>query len=250
VLVCAQCHGGTGQGGLYPSLARYTQLGDPDMLKAFLSGVPPPMPVLYPGLLTDDDVREIAAFLKAAVIEKTGPSGPYVQPTSAGSPEWQTIYSVATHPRCLNCHALGDSPRQTDHRFPHVFQVLKGPDNRGVEMKRCAACHGIANDPVTGIPGRIGWHAPPASMTSESSPEVPKTGAQLCADMKDRTKNGDRDLAALLHFVETDPFIMWAWDPGTRPNGTPRTMPQPHTYYDFVRIFKEWIDAGPPCPAS
>jgi hypothetical protein len=86
-------------------------------------------------------------------------------------------------------------------------------------------------------------------MTSESSPGVPKTGAELCADMKDRTKNGNRDLAQLQHFVETDPFIMWAWDPGTRPNGTARTTPPPHTYYDFVKTFKEWIDAGAPCPA-
>src|SRR5262249_23205489 len=93
VLVCAPCHGPTGQGGLYPSLARYTQLGDPRMLKAFLSAVPPPMPVLYPGLLTDADVQEIAAYLTSSVIEKTGPPGRYVQPQSTGSSQWQTIYS-------------------------------------------------------------------------------------------------------------------------------------------------------------
>jgi hypothetical protein len=155
---------------------------------------------------------------------------------------------VATHPRCINCHAVGDSPRQTDHRFPHVFHVLKGAGNRGVEMKRCAACHGIANDNAAGVPGRIDWHAAPASMTTESSPGVPKPGGELCADMKDRSKNGNRDLAQLLEFVETDPFIMWAWDPGTRPNGTPRTTPPPHAYFDFVRTFRAWIDAGAPCP--
>jgi hypothetical protein len=61
---------------------------------------------------------------------------PYVRPKSSGSPQWQAIYAVLTHPRCINCHTIDDSPRQTDQRFPHVFNVIKGPDDRGVEMKR------------------------------------------------------------------------------------------------------------------
>jgi hypothetical protein len=39
-------------------------MGDPEELKAFLSKVPPPIPVLYPGLVTENEVRMIAAFLK------------------------------------------------------------------------------------------------------------------------------------------------------------------------------------------
>ena len=92
--MCAGCHGADGKGRTYPSLTRLTQLGDPEELKTFLEHVPPPMPVFYPGLLSEDDVRMIAAHLKASVLEKTGlPSG-YVQPKSSGSPQWQAIYSV------------------------------------------------------------------------------------------------------------------------------------------------------------
>jgi alcohol dehydrogenase (cytochrome c) len=63
--VCAVCHGEKAQGSVYPSLERQTQLaGNPEALKAFLAYVPPPMPRLYPGLLSDDDVGLIAAHLK------------------------------------------------------------------------------------------------------------------------------------------------------------------------------------------
>jgi alcohol dehydrogenase (cytochrome c) len=250
MLSCAPCHGPTGQGGNYPSLARSTELGDPAMLKTFLSAVPPPMPVLYPSMLNDADVTDIAGFLKSVAIKGKGPTGPYVQPKSSGSPQWQAIYSVLTHPRCMNCHTLDDFPRQTDDRYPHVFGVLKGPDNRGVEMKRCDACHGITNNTSTGIPGRLDWHVPPLSMTSESSPGVAKSGPQLCADLKNKKKNNNRDLAQLVEFVESDQFILWGWDPGTRPNGTPRTTPPLPTHHDFIRVFKEWVAAGAPCPES
>ncbi len=63
--VCADCHGVRAQGQTYPSLERQTQLaGNPEALKAFLAYVPPPMPRLYPGLLSDEDVRLIAEHLK------------------------------------------------------------------------------------------------------------------------------------------------------------------------------------------
>jgi hypothetical protein len=41
-----------------------TELGDPEVLKTFLSSVRPPMPIVYPGLLEDKDVEMIAAYLK------------------------------------------------------------------------------------------------------------------------------------------------------------------------------------------
>ena len=248
--MCAACHGGKGQGRGYPSMTRMTPLGDPDVLKTFLANVPPPMPVLYPGLLNDDDVRMIAAYMKAEVLDKDGPTSAYVQPKSTGSPEWQAIYSVMTHPRCINCHSLTEYPRQTDDRYPHVFHVLRGKDDRGTEMKRCSACHGIRNDPATGVPGRGDWHIAPVKMSTESSPGVPKSGARMCVDLKDKSRNGNRDFAKLLEFIDTDPFIMWAWDPGLRPNGTARTMPPVATHQEFLRIFKKWTDAGAPCPTE
>jgi mono/diheme cytochrome c family protein len=250
IRICAPCHGANGAGRTYPSITHMTELGDPAALKAFLANVPPFMPVLYPGLLKEDEVRMIAEYLKTAVLDKNGPTSRYVQPRSAGTPPWQAIYSVMTSPRCINCHSMTEFPRQTDERYPHVFHVERGADDRGPDMKRCSACHGMRNNPDTGVPGRTDWRMPPAEMSTESSSGIAKSGPQLCADLKDKTRNGDRDFAQLLEFIETDPFILWAWDPGTRANGKARTTPPVATYQEFYKLFKAWADAGGPCPAG
>jgi alcohol dehydrogenase (cytochrome c) len=80
--VCAQCHGVDAAGKVYPSLKRQTQLaGNSEALKAFLAYVPPPMPRLYPGLLSDEDVELIAKHLKVLL---TAPSA--TQPPPAARP--------------------------------------------------------------------------------------------------------------------------------------------------------------------
>jgi hypothetical protein len=109
---------------------------------------------------------------------------------------------------------LGQLPAADRRRYPHVYGVERGADNGGVEMKRHESCHAIRNNPVTGAPGRIDWHQAPLTMSTESSPGVPKSGAEMCADLKDWNKNGNRDLAALAAFIHFDQFITWAWDPG------------------------------------
>ncbi|HEY6301884.1 MAG TPA: PQQ-binding-like beta-propeller repeat protein [Terriglobales bacterium] len=248
--MCAACHGSDGKGRTYASLTRMTQLGDPEVLKTFLANVPPPMPVLYPGLMTDDEVGMIAEFMKAKVIDKDGLTSAYVAPKSGGTPEWQAIYSVMVSPRCINCHSMADYPRQTDDRYPHVYHVERGEDDKGIEMKRCNQCHGMRNDPVTGAPGRMDWHMAPVIKSTESSPGVPKTGPRLCADLKDKSRNGNRDLAQLIDFIETDPFIQWAWDPGVRANGKPRTTPPMPTHDQFLSTVKKWVADGAPCPAQ
>jgi hypothetical protein len=53
----------------------HRQLADPELLKQFLATVPPPMPRLYPGLLTDNDVELFAEFLKTTVFN-CGPNEP------------------------------------------------------------------------------------------------------------------------------------------------------------------------------
>jgi alcohol dehydrogenase (cytochrome c) len=248
--VCATCHGGDGKGRSFPAIRRMTPLGDPEVLKRYLANVPPPMPVLYPGLLTDDEVTQIAGFLKAKILDPSGTATGLFGAKSGGSLEWKTMYSVMTSPRCMNCHSSAVFPRQTDDRYPHVFAVERGPDDHGVPMKRCDSCHGMRNNPDTGAPGRIDWHQAPLPMSTEASPGVPKSGAQMCADVKDKTKNGNRDLAAVLAFIEYDQFITWAWDPGTRASGQRRTTPPLNTHDDFVQVVKQWIAAGAPCPSS
>lgn len=284
--VCTQCHGYDGSGVSAPPIIRQSQLADPELLKTFLETVPAPMPRLYPGLLNDEDVDLIAEHLRTVVF-KCGQTGgqsckPPGEPSTGGTEAWQAIYSVLTSPRCLNCHPgpqstrtppipgwpdrAFDYPRQGDDRHPHYFSVIRGPeidpttgqlDNKGAPFGRCDTCHGIANDSTTGIPGaknpttgKTAWALAPAEMAWETSPGVPMTGAELCAQLTDKARNGNRSPEQLLEHVTTEPLVLWAWQPGIRPNGEARTIPPVGSHEEFVNIFEEWIDAGSPCPAQ
>jgi alcohol dehydrogenase (cytochrome c) len=284
-LNCSQCHGGAGLGSSAPPMLRQSQLADPELLKTFLMTVPPPMPHLYPSVLNDDDVRELADYLKAGVF-KCGPDAPQscdapmTHPTSGGTKEWQAVYSVVTSPRCINCHtvasaklspAIQDYPRQGDDRHPHYYAVIRGDTfpfdtvektgtvhpGMGAPFLRCGACHGTHNDPVTGIPGaedpahpgKPFWFMAPAAMTFEKSPGVALSGPELCGHLKDKSANGNRELADTLHHIATEFLVLWAWDPGKRPDGETRTTP-PIGHDDFVLDFSKWMNDGAPCPSE
>jgi alcohol dehydrogenase (cytochrome c) len=152
---CAQCHGLDGSGVSAPPLLRQSQLADPALLKQFLATVPPPMPHLYPGLLTEDEVTLLAGYLKTNVFKCGLPDQPQscappTKPMTGGTPAWRAVYSVLTSPRCINCHPIAsklapvyfnptatppggppvaypqDYPRQGDDRHPHYYTVLRG----------------------------------------------------------------------------------------------------------------------------
>jgi len=287
VQACQQCHSDAGAGGSAPPLARQSQLADPELLKQFLATVLPPMPRLYPGVLNDDDVRMLTEYLRTDVF-KCGPDELQVcgrpgQPTTGGTKEWRDIYSVLTSPRCLNCHPVEsklppvggiyaqDYPRQGDDRHPHVYNVIRGDtmpfqtaENTGIvslgigsPIQRCSSCHGTKNDPATGIPGAVDpakpgeafWFTAPASMAWEKTPGVALSGPELCARLKDKTRNGNRELKDTLHHLATEFLVLWAWNPGTRLNGEPRTTP-PLSHDAFVKAFADWMDKGAPCPAE
>jgi hypothetical protein len=73
------------------------------------------------------------------------------------------------------------------------------------------------------------------------------TSAELCAQIKDPLRNGNRDMAKLLEHVQGDHFMLWGWDPGKRWNGEARQTP-PLSHTEFVSVFKEWSDTGAACP--
>jgi mono/diheme cytochrome c family protein len=248
---CGSCHGSTGKrGNVAPPVVLHSELGDPRVLKTFLSSVPPPMPILYPGLLDDKDVESLAAYLKAFTkSENPKAPGAYVPPTTTGSKQWQAVYSVLTNPRCINCHTVTGYPRQTDIRYPHIYSIIRGQDDRGSPVGRCQYCHGSENNPATGIPGRSHWALAPLTMAWESAPGVPMTGPELCGMLKDRLRNGNRDLTQLVEHVKTEHLVLWAWDPGTRWNGEARKAPS-ISHDDFVSAFQEWVDAGAACPGQ
>jgi hypothetical protein len=145
---------------------------------------------------------------------------------------------VLQHPRCVNCHPVGERPRQTDARRLHIPLVVRGTDGFGAPGMRCKTCHHDNNFDRAGIPGNDHWHLAPASMTWEG-----RSLGQICEQLKDPARNGNRDISGILNHVVTDTLIIWAWSPGDD-----RT-PAPGTNAQFGELLRAWADTGGYCPS-
>ncbi len=154
-----------------------------------------------------------------------------------------TVEKVFQHPRCSNCHIPGDQPLQFDSQTPHMMNVVRGPEGKGAPGLPCSTCHGEAN-----LPASYGPHAPPGAPHWALPPPDQKMAwigvpaSELCAMIKDKKQNGDRDLEAMLQHVAEDKLVLWGWQPGG--NRAPVSVP----HDEFVAAFKAWSDAGAPCP--
>lgn len=144
---------------------------------------------------------------------------------------------VFQHPRCANCHPSDDQPRQTDAQVVHDPPVWRGPDNHGEPGAHCSTCHQADNSEVSRVPGAESWHLAPASMAW-----LGRSPAQLCAQLKDPARNGDRDLEALHEHLANDPLVAWGWEPG---HGR---QPAPGSQAELAALTRAWIETGAHCP--
>lgn len=167
--------------------------------------------------------------------------------TQQGLDAWQQVYSVLTHPRCINCHTANNYPQQGDDRHRHFANVIRGRGGMGVPAFTCHACHQESNADSTGAPGGRGWHLAPLSMQWQDANDRPLPSSAICRAVTDRRRNENMDAAALLKHHEDAVLVLWAWNPGRRPDGTMRTVP-PLTHDEFVAATRRWVDAGMPCP--
>jgi hypothetical protein len=145
---------------------------------------------------------------------------------------------VLQHPRCVNCHPASDSPTQADAMHPHNPLVVRGADGHGAPGLNCNTCHREANFDPAGVPGHPEWHLAPRSMAWQG-----RTLGQICAQIKDKKRNGNKDMAALLHHMGEDTLVGWAWNPGGN------RKPAPGTQADFGALLKAWADSGAHCPS-
>src|SRR5262252_6776370 len=111
---------------------------------------------------------------------------------------------VLTHPRCVNCHPAGDRPRQGDAARPHQPPVWRGADGYGLPAMRCPICHQKANFDPAGVPGNPIWHLAPREMAWEG-----KTLTEICTQIKDPARNGNRSLEALIEHIGEEPLVSW-----------------------------------------
>ena len=164
-----------------------------------------------------------------------------------GLAAWEQVYSVLTSPRCINCHTATNYPQQGDDRHRHFANVVRGPGNIGVPALTCEGCHQEVNADSTGLPGAPGWHLAPLSMRWQDTNDRPLSSAAVCRAVTDRSRNENMDGPDLLKHHEKADLVLWAWNPGRRPDGTMRTVP-PLTHEQFVAATRTWVDAGTPCP--
>ena len=164
-----------------------------------------------------------------------------------GLAAWEQVYSVLISPRCINCHTATNYPQQGDDRYRHFANVIRGPQGMGVPGLNCASCHQRTNADSTGVPGGHNWHLAPLSMQWQDGNDRPLSSAAVCRAVTDRTRNHGLDGPGLLKHHEEEPLVLWAWNPGRRPDGTMRTLP-PLTHAEFVAATRRWVVAGTPCP--
>lgn len=149
---------------------------------------------------------------------------------------------VLQHPRCVNCHPRTDRPLQGTGE-PHNPPVARGKDGQGLPGMECETCHGPANVKFASSPGSMPghplWHLAPIEMAWEG-----KTLGQICAQLKDRARNGGKTLAEIHKHNAEDSLVGWGWNPGAG------REPAPGTQAQFGALTKAWIDAGAACPKA
>jgi hypothetical protein len=144
---------------------------------------------------------------------------------------------VLTSPRCLNCHPVGDRPRQGEQGRLHQPPVTRGADGHGLAALRCPVCHGKTNFDPGRVPGHPEWHLAPREMGWEG-----RTLAEICEQIKDPARNGNRSLQDLIHHIGTDTLVGWAWAPGYG------RQPAPGTQKEAGALTEAWVQTGAVCP--
>ena len=145
---------------------------------------------------------------------------------------------VMFHPRCTNCHPAGDSPTQGPGQL-HDPPVTRGDQNDGVPGLRCTSCHQDHNLELARVPGAPKWALAPKEMVWQG-----RSAASLCAQLKDRARNGGRTLEALAEHTAHDPLIAWGWAPGHQ------REPAPGTQAEYGALMRAWIENGAACPTA
>src|SRR4030081_1784500 len=111
----------------------------------------------------------------------------------------------------------------------------------------CLACHTGRNvDLFPGtttvasyrsIPGHPRWQLATPEMAWEG-----KSIGEICRQLKDRSRNGGRDLAQIHEHVAKDDLVAYGWNPGTG------RVPAPGTQERAGELIQAWIDSGAAWP--
>jgi cytochrome c5 len=144
---------------------------------------------------------------------------------------------VLTHQRCVNCHPSGDQPLQGEAGTLHEPPVARGSGGLGVVGMRCSTCHGDANFDPGHLPGAPHWHLAPRKAAWEGL-----SLGEICRQLKDRERNGGRDLSEIVEHMKEDALVAWGWQPGEG------REPAPGSQQVFGELIAAWAKTGAACP--
>ncbi len=146
---------------------------------------------------------------------------------------------VLLHPRCVNCHVEGSSPTQGAQAELHEPPLVRGEENDGVVGMHCGSCHAEGNAALSRVPGAPGWKLPPASMAW-----LGKSPAEVCEQIRDPARNGERSLEKIVEHSGHDALVAWGWSPGANREAPPGTQRR------FAQLISAWVEAGAACPKA
>ncbi|QBY00492.1 hypothetical protein E2K80_06870 [Rhodophyticola sp. CCM32] len=186
------------------------------------------------------------AGARGETVDLTPPAEGSVSPAE-GLDAWARIYEVTSHPRCSNCHVGADNtpmwsgPSYSRTR-PHGMNINAGESRMGVEYIPCSTCHAYraegGNDRPHAAPQvAMDWRLAPVEAAWFG-----RSSAEICAQLRDPERNGNRDAADLAAHLGHDVILHWAWTPGGG------REPAPHNLQDHVYDILAWGVAGYPCP--
>ena len=104
---------------------------------------------------------------------------------------------------------------------------------------RCTTCHGSANFDPGHVPGHPTWHVAPIELAWQG-----KSLSEICQQIKDPKRNGDKTIDELIHHMAEDSLVGWGWAPGAG------REPAPGTQKDFGALIKAWAESGAAYPSS
>lgn len=179
---------------------------------------------------TDTALRDPASFAEIA------------DPTARSKALFEEVARVITHPRCMNCHPATRQPTQGDDMHAHIPPMNAGESGLGPDGMACTICHGAENRPIIGsrmesIPGAEPWLLAPASMSWQGL-----SIGEICAQVKDPERNGDRSLDDIVHHLSEDHLVGWAWHPGKGRTSAPGSQAE------FGALVTAWVSTGAECP--
>jgi hypothetical protein len=167
-------------------------------------------------------------------------AAPSAAEAEASRSAFARAYRVLQHPRCLNCHPAQDRPLVGDLSQPHPMQVRRGPEGMGANGLWCSTCHQDQNLPQAHQPpGAPGWQLPTSDLPMVFQG---RSAQQLCEQMKDPARNGQRTVEQVVDHVREAPLVGWGWQPGA--GRTPVPVPREQ----FVKDMAEWAELGAFCP--